>query len=564
MAEKKSQAKVSHQRLQYLKHWYDAGGVLLMSYEMYRSLLVKEQPEQHTFQFYLQDPGPSIVVMDEGHRLKNSMSRLSILVQRIKTPARICLTASPLQNNLDEFYCLVNLVTPGLLPDHDHFNLFYKRPIENVFSDSPKSDLYIAKKQLLKLQLLTSDVVLRRGAELLDVDLPRKTEFYVSCRMTNIQYAGYKQLLDHFRRSNESVMIGFIALRALCNHPAILRKLLIDRDLRHAMDEDPDVSTEADEFGQITTDTRDKLLRVLDNYYQAIEDVEDPRISSKVVVIMRLVDAIKENGEKTIVVSHSITCLNFLEKLLGARGSGICRIDGNTPQPDRQKIIDVFNNALDKHVMLLSAMAGSLGVNVTGASRIILSDSAWNPVHDEQSIGRIYRYGQTRPVFVYRLTEYSTIEDAIMIRKIHKRGISSRVMDNKYLRRQDKGELRRYYSDPEWPEERVDLESCNDDPLLKRVAEAERQAFARIRQQRDVENKIEAGIDAEEGVLSDEDVLRIRREAFSEKKAFIIQTLHDPKRSNVSEKDILLAACSVGPNATDKTSPVFVGASQTG
>lgn len=73
---------------------------------------------------------------------------------------------------------------------------------------------------------------------------------------------------------------------------------------------------------------------------------------------------------------------------------------------------------------MIPLQAGSLGVNITGASRIILCDSDWNPVHDEQSIGRIYRYGQVKPVFVYRLFQYSTIEDVLMSRKLHKRGLA--------------------------------------------------------------------------------------------------------------------------------------------
>lgn len=137
------------------------GGVLFMSYEQYRILLTKDTPHQDELRRYLQDPGPSLLVADEGHRLKSNTSVLALTVSQIRTPARICLTGSPVQNNLDEFYCLVNIVAPSLLPDPQSFIMFYRKPIENIFTESSLSDIYLAKKQLLKLKLLTSDILQR-------------------------------------------------------------------------------------------------------------------------------------------------------------------------------------------------------------------------------------------------------------------------------------------------------------------------------------------------------------------------------------------------------------------
>lgn len=105
-------------------------------------------------------------------------------------------------------------------------------------------------------------------------------------------------------------------------------------------------------------------------------------------------------------------------------GSRLCRIDGTTPGSERQTIVDTFQTDESYSVMLLSAKAAAIGINLTAANRVVLVDQDWNPLYDEQSIGRVFRYGQTKPVFVYRLITASTIEERILAQSIHKRSIS--------------------------------------------------------------------------------------------------------------------------------------------
>lgn len=102
----------------------------------------------------------------------------------------------------------------------------------------------------------------------------------------------------------------------------------------------------------------------------------------------------------------------------------MCRIDGTTPGSERQTIVDRFQNDDSFGVMLLSAKAAAIGINLTSANRVVLVDQDWNPLYDEQSIGRVFRYGQKKPVFVYRLITASTIEERIFSQSIHKRSIS--------------------------------------------------------------------------------------------------------------------------------------------
>lgn len=80
-------------------------------------------------------------------------------------------------------------------------------------------------------------------------------------------------------------------------------------------------------------------------------------------------------------------------------------------------------------VFLLSAKAGGVGLNLIGASRLILFDLDWNPAHDLQAMARIWRDGQTRPVHIYRLLTTGSIEEKIFQRQMKKQGISGSVVD---------------------------------------------------------------------------------------------------------------------------------------
>ncbi|KAG1441863.1 hypothetical protein G6F56_011301 [Rhizopus delemar] len=136
----------------------------------------------------------------------------------------------------------------------------------------------------------------------------------------------------------------------------------------------------------------------------------------------------------------------------------------NKDRTVRQSIIDSFNSDKSKHVLLLSAKAAAIGINVTGANRIVLVDQDWNPLYDEQSIGRIYRYGQSKPVTVYRLITASSIEERIFAQSMHKKSISRRLIDNKISSVVSKEELKDYYVMPE-----LNLPRANMDDIRNHI-----------------------------------------------------------------------------------------------
>jgi DNA repair and recombination protein RAD54B len=119
--------------------------------------------------------------------------------------------------------------------------------------------------------------------------------------------------------------------------------------------------------------------------------------------------------------------------MIAAQNYGLLRLDGQTPQAKRQDLIDKFNRTpSSKHfVFLLSAKAGGLGVNLIGASRLVMFDIDWNPATDKQAMARIHRDGQKRPCFIYRLIVQGAIEEKIHQRQVTKTELSDALVDSK-------------------------------------------------------------------------------------------------------------------------------------
>ena len=158
-----------------------------------------------------------------------------------------------------------------------------------------------------------------------------------------------------------------------------------------------------------------------------------PSSSSKFRVLDQLLFQIHAKQEKVVIVSHYTSTLDILGKLVNALGYAYLRLDGTTPANKRQDLVDRFNRDDYKRTFafLLSAKSGGAGLNLIGASRLILYDNDWNPALDLQAMARIHRDGQIRPCKIYRLLTRGALDEKIYQRQISKLSLADSIVDNK-------------------------------------------------------------------------------------------------------------------------------------
>ena len=396
------------------------GKVLIISYELFS----KNSEKLATVDF-------DLMVCDEGHRLKNNKTKtVTNLVETIRTDRRILLTGTPVQNNLKELHSLVDFVNPNALLSYSKFEKMYEKPITRLeeadATDEEREDGMFKQAQLN--QILNS-FLLRRTQDTLNDYLPHKTEYIICCKPLGSQISLYQQLLDvsvvhqlmDSGRQNECIFSVINQLRKICNHPRLLQTKEPD-------DPDPDPSINLDDLKM------DDLM-----------DLESG--SAKIHVLSQMLHYIKtQTKEKVVVVSNFTKTLDILQEVCKKHSYSFARIDGSVNSTKRQEIVDSFNCSCAIFIMLLSTKAGGVGLNLIGASRLILFDMDWNPAHDEQARARIWRDGQRRNVHVYSLITTGTIEEKIFQRQIMKKSLAGVVGDSNKSTRFTTEELKDLFS----------------------------------------------------------------------------------------------------------------------
>ncbi|GLH05092.1 Uncharacterized protein GBIM_10708 [Gryllus bimaculatus] len=162
--------------------------------------------------------------------------------------------------------------------------------------------------------------------------------------------------------------------------------------------------------------------------------------SAKMEVFFCILEESMALGDRMLVFSQSLFTLNLIEDFLQrsnlpgsqekwSRNWNYYRLDGSTSALEREKLINEYNSNSNIHLFLVSTRAGSLGINLVGANRVVVFDASWNPCHDTQAVCRVYRYGQKKPCFVYRLVMDNCLEKKIYDRQINKQGMADRVVD---------------------------------------------------------------------------------------------------------------------------------------
>lgn len=349
-----------------------------------------------------------LLVCDEGHRLKSSANRVFKVLLALQVQRRLILTGTPIQNDLNEFFTIINFINPGILGSAAEFQKNYLRPIlraRDVNCRDPGT-IKEGEKKSAELINLTKSFILRRTKDVINDYLPTKTDVIVFCAPTKLQKSLFKAVVESARfncvlkSETKDVLSMILLFRKICNSPSLLQDDLL--------------------FASFSKDS--ELLSL---------PLSSKTTGSKINVLIPLLLEFHAMGEKVVLVSNYAQTLDFLETVLLKLNLQYCRLDGSTPGKARDKLVIDFNKCPTFKVFLLSAKAGGVGLNLVGASRLILFDNDWNPLVDLQAMARVHRYGQKKPVFIYRLFTTGAIDEKIFQRQLMKNNLSDMFLDEK-------------------------------------------------------------------------------------------------------------------------------------
>lgn len=446
-------------RLSTVDAWNSEGGILILSYYLFRTWVdpkprkgknsVAEAPVPAQASSQVRDQllnGARIVVADEAHQMKNKDSLLAQAAAKIESRSRIALTGSPLANNLMDYYAMVNWISPRYLDDITVFRAKYLEPIEQgLFFDSTYQEQRRSLKKLQVLKEILTPKISRADISVLEGSLPRKVEFVITVPLTNVQkeaYNGYaKSLLAEKSGTSPTTtaIISWLAVLGLCcNHPSCFYNKLEKRaeeQPNKALSDEADLGSPLAEAPLSSLGFNDTMLAIQREILSKYTDLEDPKYSHRAQIFQKIVEESVRVGDKILCFSQSLPTLNYLETLLRLSGVRFNRLDGSTAVKSRQAAIKEFNSNPDIKVYLISTRAGGLGLNITGANRVIIFDFGFNPTWEEQAVARAYRLGQDKPVYIYRFLSGGTFEEIIHNKSIFKTQLAMRVVDKKNVER---------------------------------------------------------------------------------------------------------------------------------
>ncbi|XP_028055461.1 protein CHROMATIN REMODELING 4 isoform X1 [Camellia sinensis] len=316
-----------------------------------------------------------VLVVDEGHRLKNSSSKLFSMLNAFSFQHRVLLTGTPLQNNIGEMYNLLNFLQPASFPSLSSF--------EEKFND-----LTTAEK-VEELKKLVAPHMLRRLKKDAMQNIPPKTERMVPVDLSSIQAEYYRamltknyQILRNIGKgvAQQSMLNIVMQLRKVCNHPYLI----------------PGTEPESG----------------------SVEFLHEMRIkaSAKLTLLHSMLKLLHKEGHRVLIFSQMTKLLDILEDYLNFEfgPKTFERVDGSVSVADRQTAIARFNQDKSKFVFLLSTRSCGLGINLATADTVIIYDSDFNPHADIQAMNRAHRIGQSKRLLVYRLVVRASVEERIL------------------------------------------------------------------------------------------------------------------------------------------------------
>jgi DNA excision repair protein ERCC-6 len=390
-----------------LRNYGDYDATLTGAGKQAKKILEKVKREGHvlvttysglqTYSEFLIPTDWECAILDEGHKIRNPNTSITIHCKELRTPNRIILSGTPMQNNLTELWSLFDFVFPMRLGTLVNFRNQFEFPIKRGgYANASNLEFETAVQCAETLKEAVSPYLLQRFKADVATDLPQKKEQVLFCKLTRQQRMAYEGFLaseemKSIQSGKRQMLFGIDYLRKVCNHPDL---------------------------------TEHKTLSKRPGF-----DYGNPNKSGKMQVVKELLSLWKKGGHKTLLFAQHRIMLDILQKFLDKLPEiKYRRMDGETPIKDRQDLVDEFNNDPNLHVFLLTTKVGGLGVNLTGANRVIIYDPDWNPSTDIQARERSWRLGQKREVEIYRLMSAGTIEEKIYHRQIFKQFLTNKVL----------------------------------------------------------------------------------------------------------------------------------------
>ena len=324
------------------------------------------------------------VILDEAQNIKNPNTITARSVRKLKTKFKVCLSGTPIENNLLELWSLFEFLMPGFLGSQNAFQKGFVKPIKD--GDSESMDY---------LRSRVRPFIMRRTKNDVAKDLPPKVESVYFSALVDEQKELYASLAKRLKeqvlqkveekgmaQSQMSILDALLKLRQICCHPRLL-KLDI-----------PGVNT-----------------NLPSGKFEAFKD---------------LVNGIIEDGHKVLVFSQFVQMLHIIRSWLNMNKVPYAYLDGASK--DRFEQVERFNNDPEIPIFLISLKAGGTGLNLTAADYVIHYDPWWNPAVENQATDRTHRIGQTRKVFSYKMICENSVEEKILKLQEQKKGVADAII----------------------------------------------------------------------------------------------------------------------------------------
>ncbi|CAI8607536.1 unnamed protein product [Vicia faba] len=446
------------QQLEVLKQWMNNKSILFLGYKQFSSIVCDDSntnASKNCQEILLNVP--SILILDEGHTPRNENTDMVQSLCKVHTPRKVVLSGTLYQNHVKEVFNVLNLVRPKFLKMDTSKPIvrritskIYHMPggsssfydlIENTLQKDP--DFKRKVGLIHDLREMTHQVLHYYKGDFLD-ELPGLVDFTVFLKLTLKQ----KHEVEKVKRISRKFKMSSVG-SAVYLHPKLMPI--------------------AEKIGEKMIKSGEKKAipdHVIDNF---IEDL-DIRDGVKSKFFRNMLNLCESTGEKLLVFSQYLLPLKYLERLAikwnkWSVGKEIFVISGDTQPEERECSMEMFNNSSDAKVFFGSIKACGEGISLVGASRVIILDVHLNPSVTRQAIGRAFRPGQKKKVFVYRLVAADSPEE-----EDHTTCFKKELISKMWF------EWNEYCGDRAFEVETLDVKECGDffleSPLLREDVKA--------------------------------------------------------------------------------------------